>query len=118
MLTTVISGLPVSCRPAIHAARLIYREIGEEVRRRAHDSVTGRAVVDWESALVGIMETMVGDGRIELRVRGEDGFERTATIDVGDDWQSGFYLVTLTAHGAEPGRDVAHAGFVADFPNA
>jgi regulator of sigma E protease len=47
--------------------------------------VGGRAVVDWESALVGIMETMVGDGRIELRVRGEDGFERTATIDVGDD---------------------------------
>lgn len=31
-------------------------------------------------------------------------------VDVG--WRSGFYLVTLTAAGAAPGRDVAHAGFV------
>ena len=28
------------------------------------------------------------------------------------DWRSGFYLVTLTAHDAPAGRDVAHAGFV------
>ncbi len=34
------------------------------------------------------------------------------TIETGPDWRSGFYLVTLTASGAEPGRDVAHAGFV------
>lgn len=27
-------------------------------------------------------------------------------------WQSGFYLVTMTASGAEPGREIAHAGFV------
>lgn len=33
-------------------------------------------------------------------------------IPVGDDWRSGFYLVTLTAHGAPAGRDTAHAGFV------
>lgn len=31
-------------------------------------------------------------------------------------WRSGFYLVTLTAHGAPPGRDVAHAGFVVRPP--
>ncbi len=36
----------------------------------------------------------------------------TAELTVGDDWRSGFYLVTLTAHGAEPGRDMAHTGFV------
>ena len=37
-----------------------------------------------------------------------------ATIEftIGDDWQSGFHLVTLTAHGAPAGRDVAHACFV------
>lgn len=40
-----VAGLPLACRPAIHAARLIYREIGEEVRRRGHDSVSSRAVV-------------------------------------------------------------------------
>ena len=33
-------------------------------------------------------------------------------VPVGGDWQSGFYLVTLTARGAAEGRDVAHACFV------
>lgn len=36
----------------------------------------------------------------------------TAEVTVGANWRSGFYLATLTAHGAEPGRDVAHTGFV------
>jgi phytoene synthase len=40
-----INGLPMSCRPAIHAARLIYREIGQEVKRAGYDSVSRRAVV-------------------------------------------------------------------------
>lgn len=34
------------------------------------------------------------------------------TVPVDQSWRSGFYLVTLTATGAEPGRDVAHTGFV------
>jgi hypothetical protein len=34
------------------------------------------------------------------------------TVDLPHDWPTGFYLVTLTAHGAPNGRDVAHAGFV------
>ena len=33
-------------------------------------------------------------------------------VPVAEDWKSGFYLVTLTAEGAEPARAVAHAGFV------
>lgn len=40
-----IARLPRDCRPAIHAARLVYAEIGREVERRGHDSVTQRAVV-------------------------------------------------------------------------
>ncbi len=36
----------------------------------------------------------------------------TAEVEIGTGWRSGFYLVTLTAQGAEPGRDVAHTGFV------
>ena len=40
-----IAGLPLSCRPGIGAARRLYREIGEEVRRRGGDSVSARAVV-------------------------------------------------------------------------
>jgi phytoene synthase len=39
------TGLPLSCRVGIHAARLLYAEIGREVTRRGLDSVTGRAVV-------------------------------------------------------------------------
>lgn len=40
-----IGELPADCRPAIHAARLMYAEIGREVARHAGDSVSGRAVV-------------------------------------------------------------------------
>ncbi|WP_239451528.1 phytoene/squalene synthase family protein [Elioraea rosea] len=40
-----IGALPLSCRPGIGAARLIYAEIGREVARRRLDSVSSRAVV-------------------------------------------------------------------------
>jgi phytoene synthase len=40
-----IAALPGSCRPGIHAARLIYAEIGREVERAELDSVSRRAVV-------------------------------------------------------------------------
>ena len=33
-------------------------------------------------------------------------------VPVGEDWKSGFYLITLTAAGAPDGHDVCHAGFV------
>jgi phytoene synthase len=40
-----IAVLPRACRPAIRAARLLYAEIGNEVRRRGHDALSSRAVV-------------------------------------------------------------------------
>jgi phytoene synthase len=40
-----VAELPPRCRPAIHAARLMYAEIGQEVARAGCDSVTRRAVV-------------------------------------------------------------------------
>jgi phytoene synthase len=40
-----IAMLPAGCRPSIHAARLLYAEIGRAVERNGHDSVTRRAVV-------------------------------------------------------------------------
>ena len=40
-----IGALPRSCRPGIHAARLIYAEIGREVEREGFDSITRRAIV-------------------------------------------------------------------------
>jgi phytoene synthase len=40
-----IAVLPASCRPGINAARLLYAEIGHQVARNGHDSVSSRAVV-------------------------------------------------------------------------
>jgi phytoene synthase len=40
-----VALLPRDCRPAIHAARLVYAEIGRELERRGCDSITQRAVV-------------------------------------------------------------------------
>jgi phytoene synthase len=50
-----IRGLPATCRPAIFAARHIYREIGQEVARRGFDSVSVRARVSGarKIALIG-----------------------------------------------------------------
>ncbi len=43
--TAGIAGLPRACRPGIHAARLLYTEIGRQVERNGLDSVSQRAVV-------------------------------------------------------------------------
>lgn len=40
-----IAGLPPGCRPAIHAARLVYREIGRGILEGACDPVGERSVV-------------------------------------------------------------------------
>lgn len=40
-----VSSLPPACQPGIHAAGLLYAEIGAEVARRKFDSVSTRAVV-------------------------------------------------------------------------
>lgn len=40
-----IALLPTACRPGIEAARVLYREIGHQVRRNGLDSVSRRAVV-------------------------------------------------------------------------
>jgi phytoene synthase len=40
-----VPALPLACRPGIHAARLLYAEIGREVQKLGFDSVSRRAVV-------------------------------------------------------------------------
>jgi phytoene synthase len=42
---TGVAGLPLPCRPGMHAARLLYAEIGREVLRQGLDSVSRRAAV-------------------------------------------------------------------------
>jgi len=40
------------------------------------------------------------------------GWPASVSFEVDPSWSSGFYLVSLVAHGAPQGRNVAHAGFV------
>ena len=44
------------------------------------------------------------------------GWPESTQIPVGDDWRSGVYLVTLTAHGAPAGAHVGHALLVVRHP--
>jgi phytoene synthase len=46
-----IAALPRDCRPAIHAARLVYAEIGRQLERNGLDAVTRRAVVSTQRKL-------------------------------------------------------------------
>jgi len=48
-------------------------------------AVDGRDVVDWEGALVGMLDTMVSNRRIAMSVEGEDGRARDVVLEVGDD---------------------------------
>jgi len=41
--------------------------------------------LDWESTLVAILDNMVVDGRVPLTLEDDQGWQRSATIDVGDD---------------------------------
>jgi phytoene synthase len=55
-----IRGLPTGVRPAIRAARMLYREIGRELARHGHDSVTRRAVVPGWRKRVLLAEALLG----------------------------------------------------------
>ena len=44
-----------------------------------------REAVDWETALVTILDEMVSTGRVPVELESEDGWVRTTVIDVGDD---------------------------------
>ncbi len=57
-----IALLPVACRPAILAARLIYAEIGAVVAARGGDSVSARAVVPGRRKLVLAGRALAGAG--------------------------------------------------------
>jgi phytoene synthase len=55
-----IEMLPRGCRPAIRAARLLYAEIGNEVRRRGHDALSSRAVVPAPRKALLLSRAMTG----------------------------------------------------------
>lgn len=53
-----VGELPVECRPAIHAARLMYAEIGRKVARAGGDSVSSRAVVSARRKLLLLLQAI------------------------------------------------------------
>ncbi len=55
-------------------------EYGDRILR-----VGEREVGDWESALVSMLDEMVGTGRVPLTLEREDGATRQTVIEVGDD---------------------------------
>ena len=54
-----VATLPLACRPGINAARFIYAEIGREVARRGHDSVSGRARVSGARKLALVLRSLM-----------------------------------------------------------
>ena len=58
-----VDELPIECRPAIHAARLMYAEIGREVARRGGDSISSRAVVPGRRKLFLLFEAVLAATR-------------------------------------------------------
>ena len=55
-----IAMLPLRCRPSIHAARMLYAEIGHEVLRNGCDSVSQRAVVSSRRKLALLTRAVAG----------------------------------------------------------
>jgi len=62
-----VALLPLSCRPAIHAAARIYREIGREARRAGCDTVNARATTSTTRKL-----GLAAAGLVDAVVRGGD----------------------------------------------
>ncbi len=58
-----IAGLPRAYRPAIHAARLLYADIGARIAMRGHDSVFSRAIVPTSRKLQLLMKALTHSWR-------------------------------------------------------
>lgn len=58
--------------------------IAGQAGMRAGDQIVqvrGRTVETWESAMLNLLDDMLDDGRIEFRVKGEDGATRNLVLD-------------------------------------
>ncbi|HUN91882.1 MAG TPA: phytoene/squalene synthase family protein [Burkholderiaceae bacterium] len=67
-----IARLPRACRPGIHAARLLYAEIGREVERNRGDSVHRRAVVPGRRKLRLLGSAIVAAGLHRARYAADE----------------------------------------------
>ena len=75
-----IALLPGDCRLGIHAARLIYREIGQELARRGYDSVSQRTVVPTYRKLGLMLKAALAAKRQSADVAEEPPLEETGFL--------------------------------------
>ena len=91
-----VLDLPAACRPGISAARLLYAEIGHEVRRRGCDGVTRRA-------------TVAGTRKARVLARSLLAASRVPSGDASPPCAAARFLVAAAGHG--PGCEMrTHAG--------
>ena len=76
-----IDALPADCRPGIHAARLLYREIGRSLHRRGVDPVTTRTVVPRRRKLVLVARAVAESVAPGLAARSGDVAEGRFLVD-------------------------------------
>ncbi|MEX2259863.1 MAG: RIP metalloprotease RseP [Woeseia sp.] len=103
-----VSGVP-TVKPAVGAvdpgsyAAEAGLEYGDRIIKAGD-----RDGADWEAVLVAMLDNLVSDGRVELVLEGEDGWQRTTAIEVGED----------VSHLTEPGKLFDGLGFVPWQPPA
>jgi len=88
-----IAHLPSSCRAGMHAARLLYAEIGHEVRRRGLDSVKQRAIVPWQRKARILADAVVAATRAGAAPSGDTLDEAKFLLDNGT--EAGEFLAML-----------------------
>lgn len=87
-----------------------------EVHVSAHAATYDVQVERWGAERDEVWSATAVDGRFHPPPKDADaegcGWPVAASIEVDAAWKSGFYLLTLTAHGVPEDRSVAHACFV------
>ena len=101
--TSGIEHLPVFARPGVHAARLLYAEIGHELRRQGHDAIHRRARVGVRRKL-----TLLGSALRAALAVGHDSF--AAPVEAAQ------FLVNAAGSGLELSRRAVVPAAVARTP--
>jgi phytoene synthase len=92
-----IGALPPACRPGMQAARFVYAQIGQQLRRQGLDSVSRRAVVPTWRKLAWLI-VAAGAGAIASRIDGSPPLAATR------------FLVDAAATAAPPRRQLRARG--------
>jgi regulator of sigma E protease len=99
-----VAGVP-GIRPMIGAVS--EDSVADTAGLRAQDEIVavgGRETATWEHAVLGILDELLDDGRIDLTVMGADGNPRTVSLDVqGRETELTEPEALFTGLGIEPG---------------